>query len=160
MPAAALLLVSLGKWRYFITGLTIAVFAGLLLRTVSRAAAPPGKWLRFRGKCIAAEPRGSRFAAEIAFTDRSRLRHTAALLTDEPLAPEEEAVIAIRTEVFAAGAYPQKLAEADSQDVLSGAAYKKLLRRQIGKELLTGLVLCGISLATVILTMHICFRPQ
>ena len=160
MPAAALLLISLGKWRYFITGLAVAVFAGLLLRTVSRVSAPPGKWRRFRGKCTAAEPHGSRTAALIAFTDRSRLRHTAALLTDTPLAPEDDAVIAIRTEVFAAGAYPQTLAEASDKDILTGAECKRLIRRQMGRELLTGLILCGIALGAVILTMRLCVGSQ
>ena len=114
----------------------------------------------FTGKCTAAEPHGSRTAALITFTDRSRLRHTAALLTDTPLAPEDDAVIAIRTEVFAAGAYPQTLAEASDKDILTGAECKRLIRRQMGRELLTGLILCGIALGAVILTMRLCFGSQ
>lgn len=159
MTAAIILAASLGKWRYFITGSALVLLFGMLIRVCRRVLSPLGERLVFSGKVIEMQSQDGKNAVVASFSDGRRIRHTAAFLSDEPAEIGAEIRFAIRAELFAAGEYPQQLADADKagSNIVSYRAYKTMLRRQITKELLIGLMLCGIALCLVILAMKLCF---
>lgn len=159
MHTAAMLLVSLGKWRYFITGTAFAILFGLICRACGKLLEPFGIWRRFSGTCTDAVPQDGRTAVTVTFADSRRVSHTAAFLTEEPFSAGSDVQIAIKAEVFAAGAYPQTLAQAAEAggDLITGHAYRRWIRNTLFRELALQLVICGIALAVFIAAMRICF---
>ena len=159
MVAVMMLFASLGKWRYFITGSAIVLLFGMLIRACGRVLSPLGERRVFSGKVIEMQPQDGKNAVVAAFSDDRRIRHTAAFLSDAPAEIGAEIRFAIRAELFASGEYPQKLADAEQagSNIVSYRAHKSMLRRQIMKELLVGLMSCGIALGLVILAMKRCF---
>ena len=159
MDAAAIMLIALGKWRYLITGAAFAVLFGLLCRACGRLLSPLQSRRTFSGTCTAVIPAEGRNAVAVAFSDRRQLRHTAAFLTDEPVKAGETLRIAIRAEVFAAGAYPKELSRAAEagEDIVTARAYRKTLRNILLRELLIQCITCGIALAVCAAAVKICF---
>lgn len=159
MLTAAMLLASLGKWRYVITGTAFALLFGLFCRACGKLLAPFGIRRRFSAVCTAAEPQNGKTAVTVTFTDSRRITHTAAFLTEEPVAAGSELQIAVRAEVFASGVYPQSIAQAAEagSDVITGNAYRKQLRNTLLRELAVQLLICGIALAVFVAAMRICF---
>ena len=159
MLAAAMMLISLGKWRYLITGTAFALLFGLICRAGSRLLAPLQIWRRFSGTCTAVTPAGTQMAVTVEFQDRRRIRHTAAFLTDEPVSVGETLRFALKADAFSAGAYPQDAAHAAEagEDLLTNRAYHRRLRNILLRELLLQTVTCGIGLALCYAAVRICF---
>lgn len=163
MPAVWSILVSLGKWRYFLTGVPMAALLGLTVRAIGKLLTPFGERRSFRGTVEqkADGPDGMTDLL-IRFQDASRLRHTAALRTADRAArglmPGDSAGISVRTEIFAAGSYPQSLSEiTGSGDVILRQEARRLLIRRLLRTLTAELLICGAALAVFLTAMHFCF---
>lgn len=161
MPDLPMLAGSLGKWRYFLTGLPLAVLFGLVCRAFGLLARILGEMQVFRGTCEETAP-GEPTRVLVCFQDSNRLSHKAALVTSSQHAARLEkggsVQIAMRRTVFAAGSYPQTLAEAaDNGDILLRAEYRRALRRRLTRTMLPQLLICGIALAVLLIAVRICF---
>lgn len=159
MLAAMMLYASLGKWRYFISGSMIALLFGVILRSISRLTAPFGERCVFTGTVTDTRQIGEKTALTVDFSDSRRLHHTAAFLSELPAETGSELRFAVRREAFAAGTYPQTLADAEKagSDILSYRAHKALLRRQFLRSLGIGLCSCGITFLLFLAAMKYCF---
>lgn len=159
---ATLWILSLGKWRYLITGIALAVLFGMICRAAGKLLSHFSKRICFTGTCTAAAAHEQQTAVAVQFTDGSRLTHTAAFRTSAPeaalLHPGDKAVVAIRTEIFASGEYPETLADARANgDILLRSEYRKMLAAALLRELLVQLICCGIAFAVFLIAMHTCF---
>lgn len=153
---------SLGKERYLITGIAFAVLLGMLCRAGGKLFSHFGRRICFTGTCTAAAAAAQQTAVAVQFTDSSRLTHTAAFRTSAPeaasLHPGDRAAVAIRTEIFASGEYPEMLADARANgDILLRSEYRRTLAAALLRELIVQLICCGIALAVFLIAMHICF---
>ncbi|MBR6419372.1 MAG: hypothetical protein IKS42_03475 [Oscillospiraceae bacterium] len=163
LPDSRTLGLSLGKWRYFLTGLPLAVLLGLIVRALGKLAEPFGMWRRFTGTCEAVSEADGRTLLTVSFQDSRRLAHTAAFYTEHPdaksLHPGDETVIALRSEVFAAGSYAGNPAAAHENDskVLLRAEHRAWLRRTLLRVLIRELLLVGAALGVFLFAMHFCF---
>ena len=155
-------ILSLGKWRYLITGIAFAILFGTVCRAVGKLLSHIGRRVCFTGTCTASGSDQQQTVLAVQFTDGSRLTHTAAFRTSAPeantLHPGDKASIAIRTEIFAAGTYPDALPDARANgDILLRAEYRRALAAALLKELIVQLVVCGTALTVFLIAMHICF---
>lgn len=163
MNGAAVLLLSLGKWRYFLTGIALAALFYTVVRSISALMQPLGEFLRFTGTCTALHRENGQTALELRFTDARRLTHTAAFVTDhadaEALSTGDEVRFVIKSAVFSAGSYPQTIGDAASAhgDILLYGAYRSALAAQMLKTALLRLLLCALAAAVFIAAMKLCF---
>ena len=159
----AVMLLSIGKWRYFLTGLALAVFLGLLCRAAGRLAEPFSVWRGFRGVCRGTQPRGDLTAVAVDFTDHRQISHTAAFCCAQPDAAELSAgdpvEIAVQRSVFEAGDYPHALADAPAAKgtILLRRAQRRLTAVLFLRVLCRQILLCGGALAVFLTVMRICF---
>lgn len=162
MPSLLILARSLGKWRYFLTGLPLAVLFGLVCRAFGQIASLLGERCVFRGECESVQHRGDGTVLCVRFQDAARLSHSAAFISRSPDAVslhEGDAVaVAMRRAVFSAGSYAQSPADArDNGDILLRREYRRQLRRSLLRTLLVNLLICGAALAVFLIAMHFCF---
>ncbi|MBR6761473.1 MAG: hypothetical protein IKM30_05510 [Oscillospiraceae bacterium] len=162
LPASTALLFSAEYWRYFLTGLSVAVLFGVGCHTLGRFLLPFGQWRSFCASCLSAQPTEQGTILVVEFFDRNRLRHQAALLTDHPAAKNIETDmpirIAIRTESFVSGTYPDLQPESsDCRTVYLAAEQKSLLRRALLRVAATGLPACAVAFLVFYAAMQICF---
>lgn len=154
---------SLGKWRYFLTGLPLAVLLGMIVRAFGKLTEPFGRWRVFSGTCTGITKADDGYVLTVRFQDSKRLTHTAAFRSRhaslQSLSAGDDVTIAIRTEIFAAGSYtadPAQAAENDG-DILLRAEHRVWLLRTLLRTLLRELILCGIALLVFLAAMHFCF---
>ena len=150
----------LGNLRYFLTGITLLTAAGLILRAFGKLLDPFACWRIFRGTCTQADGAG---ALAVTFTDGHRLTHTAAFRSDVPgaaeIRPGDAVTVAIRTEVFLAGSYPEALSDAEppGRAILLRSEQRKRLRRELLRTAAVQAVICGIAVTVFLLTKQYCF---
>lgn len=154
---------SVGRWRYFLTGLPLAVLLGMIVRALGKLAEPFGMWMRFSGICETVTETDGQYTLCVRFQDRRRLTHTAAFRTAHPSAANiragEQVSFAVRTELFTAGSYAQTADAAHENDggFLLRAAHRTWLLRTIGAVLLRELLLCTAALVVFLLAVYLCF---
>ncbi len=153
----------LGKWRYFLTGLSFAVLFGLICRAAGKLVEPFGRWRRFRGICTACTETDGQYTVSASFSDAKHLHHTVSFRTKDGTAAglrtDETVSFAIRTEVFLTGSYAgeaEKAAENDGS-VLLLREHRAWLRHQLLRIFLRELLICGIALAIFVYAMKVCF---
>ena len=158
MQPVGMLLLRLGKWRYFLTGLAICVFAGLLCRAAGKLLGLFGVWQRFRGTCTAVHENG---AVTVTFTDRHQIPAQAVLFPakEDIVQTGDTVLFAVRTDLFCAGTYPQTPeAAAEIPDaILPAAVQRTRTLRAFFRLLLIQLAVCGIAFAGLMLTVKLCF---
>ncbi len=159
----AMMLLSIGKWRYFLAGLALAVFLGLLCRAAGRLMQPFSEWRIFRGICRETAPQNGSTAVAVDFTDHRQLSHTAAFCTAHPAAAKlqkgDPVQIAVQRTVFAAGDYPQSLPDARraSGGILLRQEQRRLISIAFLRILCRQILLCGGALAVFLIVMQVCF---
>ncbi|MBR3267608.1 MAG: hypothetical protein IKI58_02615 [Oscillospiraceae bacterium] len=166
MPDAAnfaAVLLRLGNWRYFLTGLALLLLIVLWLRAFGKLLEPFAKWRIFRGICTETDGSG---ALTVTFTDAHRLRHTAAFRSDEPeaasLHPGDRVRIALRTEIYISGEYPAEIGNAAQagRDILLRSEQQRILRAELLRTLAVQLLICGAVLTVFLITKRFCFPPH
>ena len=162
MPMLLIPADSLGKWRYFLTGLPLAVLFALVCRACGQIASLLGERRVFRGTCERVQRLADRTVLCVSFQDAARLSHRAAIVSRSPdagLLHEGDAVaFAMRRAVFSAGSYAQSPADAcENGDILLRREYRSQLRRRLFRTLLVNLLICGAALAVFLAAMHLCF---
>ncbi len=162
LPVSIVLLLSAEYWRYLLTGLSAAILFGICCHTLGRFLTPFGQWRSFSASCLSAQPTEQGTILIVAFFDRNRMRHQAALQTNHPSATAIHADtplrIAIRTESFAAGTYPDLQPEpSTARTVYLAAEQKALLQRALLHVAVTGLPACLIAFLVFCAAMKIFF---
>ncbi len=166
MQASQFFWISLGKWRYLLTGIPLAVLFGLIVRAIGLLTAPFGERRQFAAECLSAEPRGDFCCMTVRFQDTKRLKHTAAFLSADPalagISPGDTVRIAVKTDAFCAGSYPASpdALEHSTPDgiILTAKEYRKKRRIVLLGILLRQILLCGAALAVFLTAMHFCFE--
>ena len=159
MSCSAVLL-SAGKWRWFLTGLAFAVLFGLICRAAGTFFARAGQWRQFSGTCTRIAQQNGKTAVAVQFTDANRLTHTAAFFVSASgIQCGDPVRFAVLTEAFVSGTYPQTLSDAEKSGgtVLHISEYRSLHLRRTFRLLLSQLALCGAALAVFLLTARLCF---
>jgi len=152
--------IRLDNLRYFATGITLLIAAGLILRALDRLTGIFACWCVFHGKCCACDGNGT---LAVSFRDRNQLSHTAAFFSEDPASGSirvgDDVVIALKRTYFISGDYPASLAEASSagKNILLRSEQKKMLRKKFVTELLKQTVLCGIAAAAFLMVMKYYF---
>lgn len=158
MYSALILMRSLGKWRYFITGSTIALLFGLVIRAISKLTAPLGERRVFRGTVTEILPAEDKTALKVSFLDAHGISHTAAFFSDAPAEIGTELRFAMNAELFASGNFPQKTADITASDgIYSLSVHRKLLRRQMMRAFFSGMLSCGLAAVLFVAAMKLCF---
>lgn len=150
----------LGKWRYFLTGLPLAVLFGMAVHALGKLAEPFGMWCRFSGTVETNRDENGSQLLCVRFQDRSRMTHAVSFRTAYPAAKHLQAgdpvSFAMRRELFTSGNYTQD-DNAPADGVLLCAEHRSWLRRTLLHTLLRELLLCGAALAVFLLAMHFCY---
>ena len=166
MQAAVFFLISLGKWRYLLTGVPLAVLFGLTVRAIGALTAPFGERRMFQAECLSAEQADGMMCLTVRFQDAKRLNHTAAFFSEDPalqgISAGEPVRIAVRTQDFCAGSYPSSAEEltgnAPDGVILTVREYRRQRRGVLLGIFLRQLFICGAALAVFLTAMHVCFE--
>lgn len=156
-------LTGIGKWRYLLTGLPLAVLFGLICRAFGRLLAPFGEWKRFRGICREVAVSGEQCAVSVQFADASRLQHNAAFCVTQREASAIKAgdsvCFYIRRERFLSGEYAEALSAAAENNggFQLAAAHRAWIRDGLLRNALREILVCGVVAAVFLAAMHFCF---
>ena len=163
MTGTAVFLLSLGKWRYFLTGLALSLLLYTVMRTFSALTAPLFTYYRFTGTCTGIRRGQGTAILTVSFTDRNRLTRTAAFVTRHPSAEaiqvQDTVRFAIRRSEYAAGCWPQSADEPQGADgaLLLDADYRHILAAVLGRTAVLRLLCCAAAAAGFLAAMKLCF---
>ena len=153
----------IGKWRYFLTGLSLVVLVGLVCQAIGRLMTPLQAWRKFHGTCTEVIQTGTQSILCVQFQDAKQLSHSAAFRTEHASAAAlhtgDPVAFAIRTDTFTAGCYADTAEAAAQNDgkILLRAEHRALLSQTLLRMLLRELIRCGIAFAVFLLAMKVCF---
>lgn len=159
MAAFWMLMHTLGKWRYFLTGSALALLFALIVRGIGSVLHPLTEWQSFRGTLKDITMRNGQKILTVAFTDSRRLQHTVCFSAGSDAQAGDEIPFAMQRSLFLSGSYPQQPEQAaESEDkILLHDAYCRNLFRQILRILAVRLILCLAAALLCAVTVRFCF---
>lgn len=162
MAAVWMLMRTLGKWRYFLTGSALALLFALVVRGLGRIFLPLTEWQSFRGTVEDIAEQNAQTLLTVTFTDSRLLQHKVCFPAETGAKAGDEIRFAMQRSLFLSGDYPQNpahAAESAGRILLRDAQRRQLLRQILQRA--AGYILLWIAAAVLCaVTIRFCFPKQ
>ncbi len=159
MAAVWMLMRTLGKWRYFLTGSALALLFALIVRGIGRIIQPLTEWQSFRGTVTDTASQNGETLLTVSFTDSRRLRHTVCFPAKTAVQTGNAIRFAMQRSLFLSGNYPQTTAQAaeSAEQILPHDAYRRSMIRQIMRTIAMQLMIWLAAALISAVTVRSCF---